>query len=141
MFCSNCGKELSDQPRYCPSCGKTVGVGGIARPNSSDEWEICEIEYQPRKVGRYLFIDEGWHTYFAFVATKYGPGGSKIEVARSSECKGVSHLSHGTNQPIETYATKEALRDVLTQLASDGWHYTNTGTHWYSNRLKRQVKR
>ena len=26
MFCKNCGKQISDTAKFCPSCGKIVGI-------------------------------------------------------------------------------------------------------------------
>lgn len=31
MFCSNCGKEMSEDTYFCPSCGAKVGEDGVSR--------------------------------------------------------------------------------------------------------------
>ncbi len=31
MYCSSCGSEMSENFRFCPQCGTTVKVPGIAR--------------------------------------------------------------------------------------------------------------
>lgn len=35
MFCSNCGKQLSDGSKFCPACGTALGAGNASAGNSS----------------------------------------------------------------------------------------------------------
>ncbi len=41
MFCENCGKEISDEVKYCPYCGKPV-------ENTSTEPDLTKEETQPK---------------------------------------------------------------------------------------------
>ena len=37
MFCIHCGKELSDDARFCPNCGSPVNTVGQPRPSHTAE--------------------------------------------------------------------------------------------------------
>ncbi len=36
-YCSNCGAEIADDARFCPSCGKPAGEAGEAKKREKDE--------------------------------------------------------------------------------------------------------
>lgn len=45
MFCKNCGKEIKNNVKFCPYCGKDTGVGSLEDEPSMDE----DIETKNKK--------------------------------------------------------------------------------------------
>jgi hypothetical protein len=79
-----------------------------------------------------------WKCWFSFIAYKPGPGGTKVEVARSSEAVGMCGPGPGGYRMVRrNYQAEEALRKLVGGLTTNGWHYTNTGQYWYSDKFKR----
>lgn len=36
MFCGNCGKKISDNAKFCPSCGSAIAAGGVPAGRSEN---------------------------------------------------------------------------------------------------------
>jgi hypothetical protein len=41
MFCSECGRELTDDMSYCPKCGRPLKTGAAKRKPA--EYEVCQL--------------------------------------------------------------------------------------------------
>lgn len=75
MFCSNCGKELTEDIRFCPECGQQVG-----NIQSQSQPIIMQMPRQPksRAIAIVLCIFLGWLGIHDFYIGRNGVGLAKI---------------------------------------------------------------
>lgn len=44
MYCSKCGKEMSDDTQFCPYCGQsTAGASESAKSQNEEKYNVCAI--------------------------------------------------------------------------------------------------
>jgi uncharacterized protein len=123
MSCFNCGGDLPEGARFCPSCGAPVGETnalplGSPTPNPGG-WELCEIVC--------------WRGYFKadFYARQVG---SDDEIERSP----MFRWRHDDPPPREGkfLAAHERL---VSRLVNDGWQPLGEARPWYAQRFRRRI--
>jgi hypothetical protein len=78
MHCSQCGKQIQDDARFCPYCAAPVSARETTQTSPSTSaatWELCEVESEVVKkpFGGPL----GWGGKYRFVAIVSGPSGRR----------------------------------------------------------------
>mgnify|MGYP001008294608 FL=1 len=60
MFCKNCGVQISEETKFCPSCGNSVVDNKIANENNSEEKIIieCKGSLQGGGMGKIILTDK-----------------------------------------------------------------------------------
>lgn len=74
MFCQNCGKELSDQASFCPSCGHPVRSSTMGPGFRTDK----TVSPKSRLAALLLCFFLGWLGVHRFYVGKVGTGVAMI---------------------------------------------------------------
>jgi hypothetical protein len=121
MTCFNCGGELPEGARFCPSCGAPVGeVNAVAPLRPVTSWELCEIGC--------------WRGYLKaeFYARRIGRDGE--EIARSR----MFRWWHDSLPPREGKVLA-AYEELVARLAAAGWEPVGEARPWYAQRFRRRL--
>jgi TM2 domain-containing membrane protein YozV len=70
MYCVNCGKEISDQARYCPNCGQPAHMSGMAPGFQNDK----SVSPRSRLASLLFCLFLGWLGVHRFYVGKVGTG-------------------------------------------------------------------
>jgi hypothetical protein len=120
VSCFNCGSELPEGARFCPTCGAPVegAAANALRPRIS--WELCEIGC--------------WRGYLKadFYARRIGESGA--EIARSDMFR------RRRNDPPPREGNVLAAHEALVAtLRNAGWEPIGQPRPWYAQRFRRQI--
>lgn len=67
MYCSNCGKEIPSQGRFCPGCGKSVAAPAPVQTASEDRTLIWVLWAFFGGCGIHRFFLGGRHTTWGVI--------------------------------------------------------------------------
>jgi hypothetical protein len=121
MSCFNCGSELPEGARFCPTCGAPVGeANGIAPSPPATSWELCEIAC--------------WRGYLKADFYARGLGRDGEEIARS-------HMFRWRRDGAPPREGKflAAYEELVALLAARGWEPVGEPRPWYAQRFRRRL--
>jgi hypothetical protein len=132
MFCSNCGKELTENTNFCPQCGKPQKTNV---PIEEPKLEYCEIDWC------WSSLLLGINYKFQFIAKAIGPSGQYITdkthempMSESGWITTVSEIHESTA------GISNGLRNLIAKLTSDGWEPVGKGQYWFNYKFRRRAK-
>ena len=74
MYCCNCGKELPEESKFCPSCGSATGPEQSGTRSPAPSWEPMQID------PKLLLIAAGAVIVVLLLVLIFRPGQSKAPV-------------------------------------------------------------
>lgn len=143
MYCSSCGKEISNDAKFCTYCGKPTSASPIqCQKEDSVNWEYCQIQ------ARWKF-DNRWSIKYEcyFWADAIGSRGSYCAAQTQTyilEQKWVWETPvtppFGNNEKARQKAY-QILNNLITTLQRDGWELLQErGTYDWSYKFRRKEK-
>ena len=110
MFCSNCGKEISNSSKFCGHCG-TVIESSTVKPETTQNVKSSTINYNQANISQREAF--GLREYLNW---KYGRGIEKSEGFLNSALKRIKDLKNSKNAEIITGKAKDFQYTVLATI-------------------------
>jgi hypothetical protein len=139
MYCKNCGKQLSEDSRFCPYCGNPIRLDTQAR--SEEFWETCEVDRKAGKNNDVCFCAYGIGKSGRFVVGesthwKMRADGGLFRGVISAYTLGI--VSDGNAK--EEANERARLNELIAKLIDDGWQpVSDRGRYWWQLRFRRRI--
>ena len=139
MYCSQCGKQIPEDARFCMHCGASMSAEDT-QVSGGRFWETCEILQKSGKGDKVHFYADAIGRSGKFVAGETATWkkfyGSGHRVVASAFTFGL--ISDGYDEYRELQEQK--LEKLVAKLVKDGWQSSgDRGKEWWQLRFKRLV--